>query len=240
MLKRTLFSAPAIADVSARHKHRLPAGVFGRLGGIARLAVALSLVLLSSYPVMASVIATYDFEDGTVQGWTAFHDSSAPVNSTAEAFSGTHSLLTTTGALGEGGPGISLSSVLLPGATYTITGEVMLIAGESPTSANFTIKRSDPDCNGGTCYDTIGGYQVPVSANAWAEIGGSYTVSSSETDLLLFAQLIGPSTSESFYLDDVVIDELSPPPSSVPEPRSIWLFAPSLMLLMLLHRRLST
>jgi hypothetical protein len=40
----------------------------------------------------------------------------------------------------------SLNSILLPGATYTITGEVMLIPGETATNANFTILRHDPLC----------------------------------------------------------------------------------------------
>jgi len=133
-----------------------------------------------------------------------------------------------------------LSSVLLPGATYSITGELKLTPGESPTFANFTMKRSDPLCSGGTCFDLIGNFAVPVSATAWAEIGGSYSVSSTETDLFLFAPLPGATTAESFYLDDVVIDETSPPSSkAVPEPRSIWLVSTAFMLVILLRRRLS-
>src|SRR5271166_2744086 len=75
-----------------------------------------SFVLLSGYPAQASVIATYDFEDGTVQGWTSFNNASAPFNSTAEAFSGTHSLLTSVNSTGGGGPSISLNTILVPGA----------------------------------------------------------------------------------------------------------------------------
>jgi hypothetical protein len=33
--------------------------------------VVLSSALLSGYPARASVIASYDFEDGTTQGWTS-------------------------------------------------------------------------------------------------------------------------------------------------------------------------
>jgi len=201
--------------------------------------VALSLALFSA-PAGAAVIANYDFEDGTTQGWSSFNTPNAPVNSTAEAFSGTHSLLTETGSNGGGGPGISLTNLLLPGAAYTITGEVRLTAGESNTAANFTIKRSDPACLGNTCFDAIGGFQVPVNADGWAQIGGSYAVSSTETGLLLFAQLEGPSAEQAFYLDDVVIDETSPPvQSAVPEPRTISLFSASLVLLVLLRRRFS-
>jgi len=170
------------------------------------------LTLLAVQPAQAQVVATYDFEDGTTQGWSSFNGASAPANSTAEAESGTHSLLTTTGSSGQGGPSISVSSILLPGGTYTITGWVRLTSGETATDANFTIKRTDPSCGGGTCFDTIGTFQVPVNASGWAQIGGSYTVSSTETALTLYAQLVGPASATSFYLDNVVITETAAPP----------------------------
>ena len=106
--------------------------------------------------------------------------------------------------------------MLLAGAQYTITGYVMLTSGEAATNANFTIKRSDPSCSGGTCYDTIGTYQVPVSSTGWAQIGGTYTASTTETGLVLYAQLVGATTAQSFYLDDVVITETAPPPGGTP------------------------
>src|SRR5271169_3450854 len=135
----------------------------------------LVLALLGASHLAAQVVATYDFEDGSAQGWVSFNGASTPVNTTAAAYTGTHSLLTTTSASGAGGPSIVLSGVLVPGAQYTITGHVMLTNGETATNANFTIKRSDPSCSGGTCFDTIGTYQVPVSATAFAQIGGTYT-----------------------------------------------------------------
>src|SRR5450631_2529893 len=84
-----------------------------------------SIALWGAGSVSAQVVATFDFEDGTAQGWSSFNGASAPTNSTAAAFSGTHSLLTTTGSSGAGGPSIVLAN-LLPGATYTITGHLML------------------------------------------------------------------------------------------------------------------
>jgi endo-1,4-beta-xylanase len=175
-------------------------------------ALIFYLGLFCAGPLGAQVVAQYDFEDGTTQGWSSFNGASAPVNSTAAAFSGSHSLLTTTNSSGAGGPSISLTGILLPGATYQITGYVMLTGGESGTNANFTIRRSDTACSGGTCYDTIGTYQVPVTASGWAQIGGNYTVSTTATALLLYAQLVGPTTAQSFYLDDVIVNEISGPP----------------------------
>jgi endo-1,4-beta-xylanase len=178
--------------------------------------VIAALALLGAGPLDAQTVATYSFEDGTADGWTPFNGASTPLATTAAAYSGSYSLLTTTGSSGAGGPSIALNSVLLAGATYSITGYVQLTSGESATNANFTIKRSDPTCSGGACYDTIGAYQVPVSGSGWAQIGGSYTVSATETGLTLYAQLVGASTAQSFYLDEVVITETAPPPGGTP------------------------
>ena len=178
------------------------------------------LALLSAAPARAQIVASYTFADGTADGWTSFNGATAPVasNDAAYAPSGSsYSLLTSTNSSGQSsGPSISLNHILLPGAQYTITGYLMLTSGEVATTANFTIQRTDPSCSGGTCYDTIGNYQVPVSASGWAQIGGSYTVSPTETALTLYAQLVGPSSEQSFYLADVVITETAGPPGGTP------------------------
>lgn len=163
----------------------------------------------------AQVIQTYDFEDGTTQGWQGFIGG-APVNTTAAAYSGSHSILTATSSGGAGGPALPVTTVLQAGAKYTITGWVMLTSGEAATNANFTMKRSDPTCSGGTCFDTIGNFKVPVTSSGWAQIGGNFTATTTETALTLYAQLIGPTTQQSFYLDDVVITQTAPPPGGTP------------------------
>jgi len=179
----------------------------GLLGGAFCL-----LLLLVARPAAAQVVATYDFEDGTAGGWFSFNNASAPASSTAAAFTGTHSLLTTTNSSGaSSGPGLMLTG-LVPGATYQITGHIMLTTGEAATNANFTVDRSDPGCSGGTCFDTVGQFQVPVTDSGWAQIGGAYTISTTATSMILYAQLVGPTSTQSFYLDDVVINEIAGPP----------------------------
>ena len=181
------------------------------------VAVFFGLVLCAAMPVSAQIVASYSFADGTADGWTSFNGASTPTASSTVAYSGSSfSLQTTTSATGAGGPSISLNSVLQAGAQYTITGWVQLSAGESAGDANFTIKRSDPSCSGGTCYDTIGTYQVAVAAGGWAQIGGSYTVSATETGLTLYAQLVGATSAQTFYLGNVVITETAPPPGGTP------------------------
>ena len=184
---------------------------------IVRIGFLIALfALLSVRSAGAQTVVTYSFEDATADGWTSFNGASTPVATNAASYSGSYSLLTSTNSSGAGGPSVSLNGVLQAGATYTITGYVMLTSGETATNANFTIRRSDPSCSGGTCYDTVGTYQVPVSSSGWVQIGGSYTVSTTETGLLLYAQLVGATTTQSFYLDEVVITETAPPPGGTP------------------------
>ena len=187
------------------------------LNQIGRIVFAtLVLTLASATHLHAQVVATYSFDDGTADGWTSFNGASTPVASNAAALDGGFSLLTTTGSGGAGGPSIVVSSILQAGAQYTIAGHIMLTSGEAASSANFTIKRSDPSCSGGTCFDTVGTFQVPVSDSGWAQIGGNYTVPATETALTLYAQLVGATSAQSFYLDEVVITEVVPPPGGTP------------------------
>ncbi len=203
------------------------------MAATALLAGAFMLALPAGAQSLPQVLAQYTFSDGTVDGWSSFYDASTPTYSTTATAApnpggtGAGSLLTTvnyTSSGGGGGPALNLSSFtppggtspvsLIPGATYTITGYVMLTPGEAASDANFTVQRSDPTCSGGTCYDTVGTYQVPVTATAWAQIGGTYTVSTSETALTLYAQLdpaTTPTAPESFYLADVTITETAGP-----------------------------
>jgi endo-1,4-beta-xylanase len=183
-------------------------------------AAAAVAMLLTAVPLRAQVVKTYTFSDGTADGWTSFYNASTPVASSAASYPGSgssYSLLTTTSATGTGGPQINLSTVLEAGAQYTITGYVMLTSGEASVPVNFTIQRSDPSCGGGTCYDTIGSYNGDVATSSgWTQIGGSYTVSTTETGLNLYAQLVGATSAVGFYLADVVITETAPPPGGTP------------------------
>lgn len=178
------------------------------------LATVVNVVLWTGALARAEVVAQYDFENGT-QGWSGFFGATVAVSGAA-AQAGNQSLLATTNSSGTGGPSIAATSSLLPGATYSILGWVRLTSGEAATSANFTVARTDPTCSGGTCFDTVGTFMVPVNDAGWAEIGGNYQVSATATALLLYAQLVGPTSTQTFYLDSVVVTQTVPPPGGPP------------------------
>jgi len=191
-------------------RQRLSSGRVVRFMMLATALILLGAGNLKASQSLPAVVATYDFEDNTAGGWGSFYGASTPAATNAAAYTGTYSLLTSTSSTGTGGPSINLSTVLQPGATYTITGWVKLASGATSANANFSAVRVD---SSGTNYDTIGGYQVAVTDSGWAQIGGSYTPSASSTSLTLYSQLVGATTAVGFYLDDVVITETVAPPA---------------------------
>lgn len=180
------------------------------------LNLTLALLLLAATPAWTQTLESWGFEDGTADGWTSFNGATTPVATTAAAHSGSFSLTTTTSSSGAGGPSISLNGIAQPGGTYTITGWVQLASGVSTGNADFTVKRTDPSCTGGTCFDTVGAFEVAVTDTGWAEIGGTYTPSATATSLQLYAQLVGATSATSFYLDDAVVTQVSAPPGGTP------------------------
>jgi endo-1,4-beta-xylanase len=180
---------------------------------IVTLSLLCSLCLLLPARAAAQVVGQYDFEDGTTQGWTGFCGATV-ANSTDVAESGTHSLLVSGRTQNCAGPSLNVTSLLVPLATYQITGWVRLPASETGTDqANFTVIQVDS--SSGTNYITVGAYQTNVTSSGWVELSGQYTPSSSPTSLTLYSQLVnsGSGATDSFYLDNVTITEISGPPS---------------------------
>ena len=90
----------------------------------------------------ATVIAEYDFDDGTEQGWVARTDT---VTTTVEAVTDTYrsaaySLKVTGRSQGWHSGSIDVLSLLEVGATYTISGCTRLVAGETPTRTIFHLQ----------------------------------------------------------------------------------------------------
>ncbi|HZD48336.1 MAG TPA: hypothetical protein VE178_06275, partial [Silvibacterium sp.] len=75
---------------------------------ITPVSIVVLALLLCGARLSAQVVATYNFSDGTADGWTSFNGASTPVASSAASYTGSsYSLLTTTSSSGAGGPSIS-------------------------------------------------------------------------------------------------------------------------------------
>ncbi len=96
-------------------------------------------MLFLASPLRAQVVATYDFEDGTAQGWSPFGSPTLAnaMSPVSDPDGGSHALLVTNRTSGFMGPSIDLVKVhnIVAGATYQVTAYVLLTA---PDSSNPT------------------------------------------------------------------------------------------------------
>src|SRR5947208_1822963 len=88
-------------------------------------ALACLFVLFLTSPLHAQVVATYDFEDGSTQGWSPFGSPvlTNTISPVIDPVGGTRSLLVTNRTSGFMGPSIELVKVpnMVAGTTYQVS-----------------------------------------------------------------------------------------------------------------------
>ena len=174
-------------------------------------AIALTATLLAPAGIadVGDVVYGTSFEDGT-GGW--FGRGSATLETTTDtARTGAGSLLVTGRDATWQGPGLDVSGVLEPDATYDVEAWVRLPEGTPDDLVTLTVQRTP--AGGDTAYDSVA-YQVPVSAGAWTEISGSYTYGGAVDELQLYLE--SPTAALAFLVDDVSITVTADPPSEEP------------------------
>lgn len=165
----------------------------------------------------AQVVATYDFEDGTKQGWSPFGSPTLTnaMSPVSDPDGGTHALLVTNRTAGFMGPSIDLVNTpglkLLAGATYQVSAYVLLAAPDaSNPTATITTKLTSCATSGTFRNVATSG---PLSSTAWTKVQGNFSFSDQPgppASLVLYIQ--SSSATDSFYIDNVVITEVAPPP----------------------------
>src|SRR5262249_18851844 len=149
---------------------------------------------------------SYDFEDGTTQGWFPF-GSPTVANSTDVANTGTHSLKTTTRTASFMGPGVSLQGQLIKGATYQVTVAVRMVAGQPATTILPTFQRTPT--GGSAQFDSVTTISN-VTDQAWVVGTGLYSFNTDNSGLIFYVQT--QSGNASYYIDSVSITQGAPPP----------------------------
>jgi GH35 family endo-1,4-beta-xylanase len=195
--------APVSADIAC-----LSRPVASKPGPIARLRSSVRVLLMAvafgaAAGTLPAQVVSSDFEDGTLQGWTPF-GSPTLTNSTEAAHTGTHSLKTTNRTASFNGPSLDLQSQLLPGATYQISGWVRLVSGSD--TVRFTVQH-------GTGGNFAGVAQGVAGNTAWVQLQGTFTRGVGDSVVRLYLE--SNNAASEYYLDDVVITEISPPPTPV-------------------------
>ncbi len=157
-------------------------------------------------PPPSDVIAEYNFDDDTTQGWVAHTDTvTTAVQVTSDTFrSSPNSLLTTGRSKTWHGAEVDVTSLLAPGVTYEISGCVRLVTGEPDSRVIISMERTVLT---DTTYTNIVRSPLEgVTDQEWACLHGQYSAGVSD-QLILYVESDGADVE--FYLDDVII--LSPP-----------------------------
>jgi endo-1,4-beta-xylanase len=153
-----------------------------------------------------NLITNSGFETNTT-GWSVFGGSATIASSTAQAHSGTHSLLITGRTQTYQGPQYSVLSVATPGTSYSLSLWGRLASGSSTGSLTVTLHYT---CSGGSSagenYFTWVATSA-ASASAWTQFSGAQTFPAcAGGGTMSVAQLYveSPTATLSYYVDDVV------------------------------------
>ena len=153
-----------------------------------------------------------DFEDGTTQGWSTRFNINTVTNTTADAHTGSHSLIVTGRTADFEGPALDITGKMCNGQQYWVEAWVKMAPGQQPTSINMSLQLTD--AAGNLSFPGVANSPVLVTSNGWVRIKAKpYTFSGAYTDLQIYLQTnSGPgSSSASFYIDDVKVQFLPPP-----------------------------
>lgn len=149
-----------------------------------------------------TVVLSSDFEGTDVAPWGARGPVTLAVTAD-EAHTGAQSL-SVTGRTGDwNGPATDALAVMTPGETYDVTAWVRLAPGTTGSSAmHFTVDApaaANP-------YEWVGG-AVTVTADAWVQVGGTYTPAAGLPAASLYLEAAPiDGAHPSFLVDDVVIE----------------------------------
>ena len=186
-----------------------------RMGMILIILISLlaprSLVPHTTHAAEPVVLVQSDFEDGTTQGWGP-RGSVTLAAVTEASHSGTRSLKTTGRTAEWNGPSLDLASRFQPGVTYSVEGYVRLVVGQPASTLKITVQR---ETAGGTQWDQVAASDG-VSDAAWVRLAGEYTLAAGSSAPQLYVESSDPTGQ--YYLDDLLITQLSSDPGGDPAP----------------------
>ena len=166
-------------------------------------------------PPGGTPVATYTFADGGLDGWAPFGsptltNAAPPI---VDPNSNPRALLTTNRTATYMGPSLNLLSVngIVAGATYQVSAYVLLAAADT-SSPTVTVSTKTADCATSGAFANLA-TSGALSSTAWTKVQGTFSFSDlpgPPTSLTLYFQ--SSSATDSFYISNVAISELAPPP----------------------------
>jgi len=150
---------------------------------------------------------TSDFEDGTAQGWSTRFGLNTVTNTTADAHTGSHSLIVTGRTQNFQGPARDITGKMCNGSQYWLEVWVKMAPGQPTTTVNLSLQFTD--ATGTLHFPSV--TSATVDSNAWVRLKAKpYTFAGAYTNLQFYLQTFNNPTA-SFYIDDVKIQFLPPP-----------------------------
>jgi endo-1,4-beta-xylanase len=146
-----------------------------------------------------------NFETGTTQGWGPRIGRETVAVTTADAHTGTFSLLTTGRQAAFDGPSINAAGKLCNGSRYNVSVWVKLAPGQPASQIRVSLQRT---FGGVTNFNTVIG-NTAVTADAWVRLRSTYDFSFNYTSLSLYVESASGTTS--FYIDDFDVTLVPPP-----------------------------
>jgi hypothetical protein len=153
-----------------------------------------------------------DFEDGTTQGWSTRFGLGTVSDTTADAHSGSHSLIVRGRTANFQGPARDITGKMCNGQQYWVEAWVKMAPGQPATSINLSLQYTD--AAGVLHFPGVANSPVRVTDSAWVCIKAKpYTFSGAYINLQIYLQTNnGPgSSTASFYIDEVKVQFLPPP-----------------------------
>ncbi|HEX5996969.1 MAG TPA: endo-1,4-beta-xylanase [Jiangellales bacterium] len=168
-------------------------------------------VLITAPPSAPEVeiLAENDFEDGSVAPWQGRGAASIAITNAEGRDSANSLAVTGRTATWNGVQTDAIALGFEQGVTYTISAWVKLPAGSTETvGINFGVNQPGDPTNE---FPWVGG-RINTTADAWVQIGGTYTLPTGQATATLY---IEASTTSDFLVDDILV---TGPGSGGPEP----------------------
>src|SRR5205823_5021349 len=145
------------------------------------------------------------FEDGGRDGWFSRTNVEVVANSTADAHTGTHSLLTTGRTNTFRGPAFDVTNVMFNGSRYHVELWAKLAPGETATQLRVSLQQNLGSF--ATNFITLIG-NTTVTADGWVLFQTTFDDTLANTSLTLYVE--SATSLASFYIDDFKITFIAP------------------------------
>jgi endo-1,4-beta-xylanase len=153
--------------------------------------------------------AAATFESGALEGWFSRTGVEIVTNTTADAHSGTRSLLTTNRTATFRGPAFNVTNVIFNGSRYRVEVWAKLAPGEASTQLRVSLERRLGTLP--SSFHTVVG-NTTVTNGAWVMLAATFDSVLANSSLTMYVETA--SGNQSFYIDDFKITFIPP---AVPE-----------------------